>query len=102
MYPVSDRFLARLAESHAPVTRVQLFLTNGRVVDIAHTGGSVTVDRSQAIRPSRRPVSMASSSSWAIVIRYGGVDSTKTKTNAGSSSRPSARTASQYQGAWIT
>jgi hypothetical protein len=50
VYPVSDRFLARLAESHQVATRVQLFLTNGRVVDVAHTGGSVTVDRSQAIR----------------------------------------------------
>lgn len=50
MYPVSDRFLARLAESHAPVTQVQLFLTDGRVVNIEHTGGSVQVDRSQAIR----------------------------------------------------
>lgn len=50
MYPVSDRFLARLAESHTPVTRVQLFLTTGQVVDLEHTGGSVTVDRSQAIR----------------------------------------------------
>lgn len=50
MYPVSARFLGRLAESHNPVTRVQLFLTDGRVVDLEHTGGSVTVDRSQAIR----------------------------------------------------
>ncbi|MGW6531483.1 DUF5047 domain-containing protein [Streptomyces venezuelae] len=50
MYPVSDRFLARLAESHTVATRVQLFLTTGQVVDIEHTGGSVTVDRSQAIR----------------------------------------------------
>ncbi len=50
LYPVSDRFLARLAESHTPVTQVQLILTDGTVVDLAHTGGSVTVDRSQAIR----------------------------------------------------
>ncbi|MFJ9633840.1 DUF5047 domain-containing protein [Streptomyces sp. NPDC101175] len=50
MYPVSDRFLARLAESHRVATRVQLFLTTGQVIDIPHTGGSVTVDRSQAIR----------------------------------------------------
>lgn len=50
LYPVSDRFLARLAESHRPVVRVQLFLTNGRVVDLEHTGGSVTVDRGSAIR----------------------------------------------------
>lgn len=50
MYPVSDRFLARLAESHRVATRVQLFLTTGDIVDLEHTGGSVTVDRGQAIR----------------------------------------------------
>lgn len=50
MYEVSDRFLQRLAESHIVATRVQLFLTDGRVVDLEHTGGSVTVDRSQSIR----------------------------------------------------
>ena len=50
MYPVSDRFLTRIAESHTPVTQVQLFLTDGRVIDLPHTGGSVTVDRSAAIR----------------------------------------------------
>lgn len=50
MYPVSDRFLPRLAESHTPVTVVRLILTTGDVVDVPHTGGSVTVDRSQAIR----------------------------------------------------
>lgn len=50
MYPVSERFLPRLAESHTPVTQVQLFLTDGSVVNLEVTGGSVTVDRSQAIR----------------------------------------------------
>ncbi|MFJ7417997.1 DUF5047 domain-containing protein [Streptomyces uncialis] len=50
MYPVSERFLARLAESHTPVTRVQLILTDGRVLDLDHTGGNVAVDRAQAIR----------------------------------------------------
>ena len=50
MYPVSDRFLARLAESHQVATSVQLFLTTGEVVDLPHSGGSVTVDRAQAIR----------------------------------------------------
>lgn len=50
MYPVSDRFLARLAESHRVATQVQLFLTDGRVVDLEHTGGSVPVDRGNAIR----------------------------------------------------
>jgi hypothetical protein len=50
VYPVSDRFLKALAESHRVATRVQLFLTTGEVVDLEHTGGSVTVDRGQAIR----------------------------------------------------
>ncbi|MFF9175988.1 DUF5047 domain-containing protein [Streptomyces sp. NPDC014793] len=50
MYPVTSRFLARLAESHRVATSVQLFLVDGRVIDLEHTGGSVTVDRSQAIR----------------------------------------------------
>ncbi|MFF8100193.1 DUF5047 domain-containing protein [Streptomyces sp. NPDC016640] len=50
MYPVSDRFLARLAESHQVATEVKLFLTDGSVVDLEHIGGSVTVDRGQAIR----------------------------------------------------
>ncbi|MCX5598463.1 DUF5047 domain-containing protein [Streptomyces phaeochromogenes] len=52
MYPVSDRFLKRLAESHQVATRVQLFTTDGRVLDLEHTGGSVTVDRAQAFRRS--------------------------------------------------
>jgi hypothetical protein len=50
MYPVSPRFLPRLAEDHRPLTEVKLFLTTGQVVDLEHTGGSVTVDRAQAIR----------------------------------------------------
>ncbi|WP_405964855.1 DUF5047 domain-containing protein [Streptomyces sp. NBC_00723] len=50
MYPVSDRFLARLAESHQVATEVLLFLTDGRTVPLEHTGGSVQVDRSAAIR----------------------------------------------------
>lgn len=50
MYPVTDRFLPRLAESHTPVTHVQLFATDGRVIDLEHTGGAVPVDRGQAIR----------------------------------------------------
>lgn len=50
MYPVTDRFLARLAESHTPITQVQLLLTDGRTIDVEHTGGSVSVDRAQAIR----------------------------------------------------
>lgn len=50
MYPVSGRFLPRLAESHRVATQVQLFLTDGRVIELEHIGGSVQVDRSQAIR----------------------------------------------------
>ncbi|MYR29814.1 DUF5047 domain-containing protein, partial [Streptomyces sp. SID4945] len=50
VYPVSSRFLARLAEPHRPVVRAQLFLTTGEVVDLEVTGGSVQVDRAQAIR----------------------------------------------------
>lgn len=50
MYPVTDRFLTRLTEDHTPVTQVQLFLTTGQVIELPHTGGSVTVDRAQAIR----------------------------------------------------
>jgi len=50
VYPVSDRFLTRLTEDHTPVTRVELYLTDGRVIDLPHTGGSVTVDRGQVIR----------------------------------------------------
>ncbi|MFJ7176398.1 DUF5047 domain-containing protein [Streptomyces massasporeus] len=50
MYPVSARFLPRLAEDHRPLTEVKLFLTNGDVIDLEHTGGSITVDRAQAIR----------------------------------------------------
>ena len=50
MYPVSDRFLARLAESHEVATELLLFLTDGRTAPLEHTGGSVQVDRAQAIR----------------------------------------------------
>ncbi|WP_405944761.1 DUF5047 domain-containing protein [Streptomyces sp. NBC_00932] len=50
MYPVSSRFLPRLAEDHTPPTQVLLITTDGRVVDVDHTGGSVSVDRGQAIR----------------------------------------------------
>lgn len=50
MYAVSDRFLPRLAESHRAITEVLLFTTDGRVIDVEHTGGSVPVDRGQAIR----------------------------------------------------
>ncbi|MEV7975457.1 DUF5047 domain-containing protein [Streptomyces sp. NPDC086519] len=50
LYSVSSRFLPRLAESHTPVVQATLLLTTGTTVDLAVTGGSVTVDRSQAIR----------------------------------------------------
>lgn len=50
MYPVSERFLARLAESHQVATEVLLFLTDGRVLDLPHTGGSVQVDAAATIR----------------------------------------------------
>ena len=50
MYPVSDRFLARLAESHQVATEVLLILTDGRVLDLEHTGGSVQVDGAATIR----------------------------------------------------
>jgi hypothetical protein len=50
LYAVTDRFLKRLAESHAPLTEVLLLLTDGRTLPLEHTGGSVTVDRSNAIR----------------------------------------------------
>ena len=50
MYPVSARFLAAIPEAHRVVTQVQLFRTDGRVVTVPHTGGSVPVDRGSAIR----------------------------------------------------
>lgn len=50
MYSVSDRFLERLTESHRPVTEVLLFRTDGSTEVLEHTGGSVLVDRSNAIR----------------------------------------------------
>lgn len=50
MYPVSARFLPRLAESHTPVTQVLLIGTDGQTIPVEHTGGSVPVDRGQAIR----------------------------------------------------
>lgn len=50
MYPVSARFLAAIAESHRLATTVTLFRADGHVVDLPHTGGSVTVDRSADCR----------------------------------------------------
>lgn len=50
VYSVSSRFLAALTESHTPVSQVTLLRADGRVETIEITGGSVTVDRGQAIR----------------------------------------------------
>lgn len=50
MYSVSARFLAALTEANSMVTDVVLFRADGRVEHLDHTGGSVTVDRGQAIR----------------------------------------------------
>ena len=50
MYPVSDRFLAALADSHTPITQVTLFRTDGMVEQLEHTGGSVSVDRGSQAR----------------------------------------------------
>ncbi|MFE7513823.1 DUF5047 domain-containing protein [Streptomyces sp. NPDC057540] len=50
MYPVSARFLATIMESHTPVTQVTLYRTDGVVEQLAHTGGSVSVDRSSSTR----------------------------------------------------
>lgn len=50
MYAVSSRFLAAIAESGTVVTQVVLLRTDGSVETLEHTGGSVTVDRGQAVR----------------------------------------------------
>lgn len=50
MYSVSTGFLAALTQSHQIATEVRLFRADGRVETLAHTGGSVTVDRGQATR----------------------------------------------------
>ncbi|MFE3122369.1 DUF5047 domain-containing protein [Streptomyces hydrogenans] len=50
MYPVTDRFLTALVDSHTVVTQVTLFRTDGVIEELEHTGGSVTVDRSSAVR----------------------------------------------------
>lgn len=46
----SDRFLPALAYSHRVVTEVHLVRTDGTDELLDHTGGTVTVDRAQAIR----------------------------------------------------
>lgn len=50
MYPVTPRFLPRLAEDHSPVVRVTLTRTDGTTRPLPITGGSVTVDRGAAVR----------------------------------------------------
>ena len=51
MYPApSAGFLAALSQSHRLVTVVELHRTDGSVVELEHLGGSVTVDRGQAVR----------------------------------------------------
>ncbi|TXS19578.1 DUF5047 domain-containing protein [Streptomyces sp. ms191] len=50
MYPVSDRFLARILEDHEPVTEVLLFRTDGLIERLDHESGSVPVDRGSQCR----------------------------------------------------
>lgn len=49
MYPVSERFLRALTESHTPVTEVVLYRADGGVETLEHVGGSITVDRGSAV-----------------------------------------------------
>jgi hypothetical protein len=51
MYPEPQPgFLSALNYSHRVATRVDLFLTDGTVQTLDHTGGSVTADRGQSAR----------------------------------------------------
>jgi len=51
MYPEpAPGFIQALSYSHTVATQVQLFLTDGTVQTLPHTGGSVTADRGQAAR----------------------------------------------------
>jgi len=50
VYPVSERFLRTLAESHTVVSEVKLWRTDGVIETLPHTGGTVTVDRGSAAR----------------------------------------------------
>lgn len=50
MYPVSERFLDTIVESHDPVTEIVLFRADGKVETLPFTGGTVTVDRGQQCR----------------------------------------------------
>jgi hypothetical protein len=46
----SSRFIPALAYSHRVVTEAQLLRTDGTIEALDHTGGTVTVDRGQAVR----------------------------------------------------
>lgn len=50
MYRVSDRFLPRIAESSDIAVEVQLFTTDGRVIPLDVTGGSIPIDAGQDVR----------------------------------------------------
>jgi hypothetical protein len=50
VYPVSDRFLATLAEDHVPVTEVVLLRTDGSAERLDHEGGTVSVDQGSQCR----------------------------------------------------
>ncbi|MFF5703388.1 DUF5047 domain-containing protein [Streptomyces sp. NPDC012794] len=50
MYPVSDRFIAALAESHVVITKVILFRAAGGSETLDHSGGSVSVDLNSVAR----------------------------------------------------
>lgn len=51
MYPApSEQFLRALTESHVLASVVELHWPGGRVDELPHTGGSVTVDRGSATR----------------------------------------------------
>ncbi|MFF5451886.1 DUF5047 domain-containing protein [Streptomyces sp. NPDC012950] len=52
MYPTTGRFLATLAESHTPLSRVTLFRPDGRTEELEHTTGTVNVDQGQQCRRS--------------------------------------------------
>lgn len=50
MYPVSDRFLQAIAESHDVAIEVILVRTDGTAETLNITGGSVSVDRNSSVR----------------------------------------------------
>ncbi|MEU1071947.1 MULTISPECIES: DUF5047 domain-containing protein [unclassified Streptomyces] len=50
MYPTTARFLRVIAEDHNPVDLVQLFRTNGQVETLDIIGGTINVNRANAVR----------------------------------------------------